>query len=74
MVATSATPNSSGNRPFWIPANVKFDTLPKPLQGAIIEILNPAYQELVRQRVRSGKHLALLRFLESNGQAVASRW
>jgi hypothetical protein len=47
MVAASSAPQPPGKRPFWLPASVKFDTLPKPLQAAILEILNPAYQELI---------------------------
>jgi hypothetical protein len=47
MVVAHPAPDPPGNRPFWIPTNVQFDSLPQALQAAIIEIVNPAYQELV---------------------------
>jgi hypothetical protein len=46
-VAAPAPQPAPGGRPFWVPTGVKFDALPKSLQGAITEILTPAYHELV---------------------------
>ncbi len=38
-----------GTRPLWIPDGVDFDALPKPLQCAVADIINPTYNELVLQ-------------------------
>jgi hypothetical protein len=34
-------------RPLWLPPGVTFESLPKPVQQAVLDILNPVYQEQV---------------------------
>jgi hypothetical protein len=34
-------------RPLWLPPGVTFESLPKSVQQAVLDILNPVYQELV---------------------------
>jgi hypothetical protein len=49
-VASTPPPStSSGPRPLWIPPGLKFDALAPALQGAIKDIVDPAYDELVLQ-------------------------
>jgi hypothetical protein len=35
------------NQPIWLPPGASFSVLPKPVQEAIVDILNPAYQKHV---------------------------
>lgn len=41
--------NPLGPRPLWIPAGLDFATLDPRLQKAILEIVDPCYEELVLQ-------------------------
>jgi len=43
----TAKTSSLGPRLLWVPEGVQFDELPKPLQAALVDIVNPAYEELV---------------------------
>lgn len=60
MIDTRSTPLSAahpgssasagpGTRPFFIPAELEFDSLSLPLQQAITEIIDPLYEERVLQ-------------------------
>jgi hypothetical protein len=46
-MVTATQPPAPTTRPLWIPEGVKFDTLPEALRAGLLEIINPAYQELV---------------------------
>jgi hypothetical protein len=79
-VATSA-PQPAGKRPFWVPTGVKFDALPRALQAAIAEVLNPLYEQTVleaptaleRAAALTHVHLQWLELLEQYdlGRAMA---
>ena len=51
MTSNSARPDSRdatvSGQPLWLPPGTTFALLPKPVQQAIIDILNPAYQKYV---------------------------
>jgi hypothetical protein len=47
MAVAAATPGDPGPRPLWVPEGVKFDALPRGLQLAISEFINPLYREQV---------------------------
>ena len=49
MSTHPSAPPPPGARPFWVPDDLTFDTLPPALQGAIQAIVDPAYTELVLQ-------------------------
>lgn len=42
-----ADPPHESVRPYWVPANVQFDKIPKRVQLALQTVLQPAYDELV---------------------------
>jgi len=47
MMNASATGTADPPRPFFVPAGLQFDELPKELQAAVVAIINPAYRQLV---------------------------
>jgi hypothetical protein len=60
-------------RPYFLPENVEFETLPKGLQAVVAAILDPLYKELVLGAEDSlerdaGKTLVHLAWLEVIGQ------
>jgi hypothetical protein len=65
MVVASRDPKHPDNRPFWIPDTVRFDALPEAVRAAIIEIVNPAYQELVLEATGALEKAAGLSFVHT---------
>src|SRR5262245_22990136 len=47
MNTAFASSEPGGIRPLWVPEHVSFDKLPPALQQAIVDIFNPAYEQLV---------------------------
>lgn len=53
MMDTSSPPGGNGQdataaaQPLWLPPGVTFSSLPKPVQQAVLAILNPIYEEQV---------------------------